>query len=144
MATTRDLPLSQRTAATPTTKPFLPLAAPWFGPEEKREILETLDSDWITTGPRTQAFEAAFAELLGCREAVAVNSCTAALHVSLAALGVGTGDAVVTSPFTFAATANVVVQLAAEPVFVDITPDTYNLSPNQLRVFFEQQCEWSP
>ena len=79
---------------------FLPFSAPWFGDEEKNEILKTLDSDWITTGPRTKAFEAKFADYIGTGEAVAVSSCTAALHLALAAIGVSPRDAVITSPLT--------------------------------------------
>lgn len=125
-------------------EPFLSFSAPWCGAEEKEEILKVLESDWITTGPRTRAFEAAVSEYVGSQESVAVNSCTAALHLALAALGVGSGDAVITSPFTFAATANVVVHRGAAPVFIDIRPDTYNLDPSKLREFLEEHCRWDP
>jgi dTDP-4-amino-4,6-dideoxygalactose transaminase len=132
--------------SSPTTKqsnePFLPFSAPSFGQEERKELLEALDSGWITTGPRTKRFEEAFAAFVGAREAVAVNSCTAALHLALAALRIGTGDAVITSPFTFAATANVVVHQGAYPVFVDIDPNTYNLDVTKLRSFLKVQCSW--
>lgn len=124
-------------------EPFLPFSAPWFGPEEKREILETLESDWITTGPLTRAFEEVFAQFVGCREAVAVNSCTAALHLALAAIGVGRGDAVITTPFTFAATANVIVHRGARPVFVDIRSDTCNLDGEEIQRFIAERCKWS-
>ena len=123
---------------------FLPFSAPWFGDEEKNEILQTLDSDWVTTGPRTKAFEAEFAEYVGAGEAVAVSSCTAALHLALAAIGVNPRDAVITSPLTFAATANVIIHQGAQPIFVDIDPDTYNLDPNKLLRFIQQQCRWDP
>src|SRR3977135_4399518 len=99
---------------------FLPFSAPWFGDEEKNEIRQTLESDWITTGPRTKAFEATFADYIGSGEAVAVSSCTAALHLALAAIGVSHRDAVITSPLTFAATANVIVHQGAQPIFIDI------------------------
>jgi len=122
---------------------FLPFSAPWFGPEEKNEILQALDSDWITTGPRCHAFEEAFARHVECREAVGVNSCTAALHLALTVLGIGPGDAVITSPFTFAATANVIVHSGAHPVFLDIRPDTCNLDPGALELFLEKQCQWN-
>lgn len=123
---------------------FLPFSAPWFGDEEKQEILQVLESDWVTTGPRTRAFEDAFRDYVGCREAVAVNSCTAALHLALAALAVGIGDAVITTPFTFAATANVIAHCGARPVFVDIRPDTYNLDPAKFRGFIDEHCRWDP
>ena len=122
---------------------YLPFSAPCFGPEEKAEVTAALESDWITTGPRTRRFEEEFARMVGSKHAIAVNSCTAALHLSLSALNIGQGDVVVTSPFTFCATANVVVHCGAVPVFVDIRPDTYNLDPNRLREFFEQDCEWN-
>src|SRR6185369_7186164 len=122
--------------------PFLPFSAPSFGPEERRELLEALDSGWITTGPRTKKFEAAFAAFVGAREAVAVNSCTAALHLALAALRIGIGDAVLTTPFTFAATANVIVHQGAYPVFIDIDRNTYNLDVTKLESFLKVQCSW--
>jgi dTDP-4-amino-4,6-dideoxygalactose transaminase len=140
MATETLTPLVQETLK----QPFLPFSAPWFGDEEKSEILQTLDSDWITTGPRTKAFEAKFADYIGAGEAVAVSSCTAALHLALAAIGVSPRDAVITSPLTFAATANVIVHQGAQPIFVDINPDTYNLDPDELVTFFQQQCRWDP
>src|SRR6266851_3983122 len=119
---------------------FLPFSAPWFGEEEKNEVLQTLDSDWITTGPRTKAFEAKFAEYIGSGEAVGVSSCTAALHLALAAIGVGPRDAVITSPMTFAATANVIVQQGAQPIFIDIKPYTYNPDADNLVTFDLTQC----
>src|SRR5512146_218272 len=121
---------------------YLPFAAPWFGSAEKEEILATLESDWITTGPRAQQFEREFAAYTGSAYAVAVNSCTAALHLSLAALDIGVGDAVITTPFTFTATANVIVHQRAFPVFIDIDPDTYNLDPAKLADFLKRRCCW--
>jgi dTDP-4-amino-4,6-dideoxygalactose transaminase len=123
-------------------EPYLPFSAPWFGEEEKRELLAALESDWITTGPRTKQFEAEFAKYIGCREALAVNSCTAALHLALAALRIGEGDAVITTCMTFAATANTIVHQRAYPVLLDIEPDTYNLDPKQLRKYLTKSCRW--
>src|SRR5258708_31732103 len=97
MATEIVTPLAQKEAH---QQAFLPFSAPWFGDEEKNEILQTLDSDWITTGPRTKAFEAKFAEYVGSGEAVAVSSCTAALHPGLAAIGVRPGGAGISQPVT--------------------------------------------
>src|SRR5258708_38367446 len=77
---------------------FLPFSAPWFGDEEKNEVLQTLDSDWITTGPRTKALEAKFAEYIGSGEAVAVRSVTAALHLALAATEGGPVDGATSRP----------------------------------------------
>jgi len=123
-------------------QPFLPFSAPWFGAEEKAELLAALESDWITTGPRTKQFEKAFAAYVGIAEAVAVNSCTAALHLALSALNVGARDAVITTPFTFAATANVIVHVGAYPAFVDIDPHTYNLDASKLQAFLERTHYW--
>lgn len=144
MTATQSALKDSRQAFGEATNKFLPFSAPWFGPEEKQEILQVLDSDWITTGPRTRAFEEAFREYIGSKEAVAVNSCTAALHLALSVLGVGGGDAVLTSPLTFAATANVIVHQGARPIFVDIRPDTYNLDPEKLRSFISHECSWDP
>lgn len=119
---------------------FIPFSAPWIGDEEKQEILQVLDSDWITTGPRTKAFEAAMQDVLGCRHAVALNSCTGALHISLAALGIGPGDGVLTTPLTFASTANVIVHVGARPILIDIEPETYNIDPAAVKTFLETKC----
>ncbi|MBI4874397.1 MAG: DegT/DnrJ/EryC1/StrS aminotransferase family protein [Acidobacteria bacterium] len=99
---------------------FLPYCLPYIGEEEIQEVVDSLRSGWITSGPKVQRFEQDFAGYAGCRHAIAVSSCTAALHVSLAALGVGPGDEVVVPTLTFCATANVVVHLGATPVLVDV------------------------
>lgn len=119
---------------------FLPLSTPSIGPDEIRELLETVDSGWLTAGPRTCAFEEAFKQYAGAAEAVATNSCTAALHLALRCLDVGPDDAVLTSPFTFAATANVIVHCGAEVLFCDISPRTYNLDPAAAEEFLKKQC----
>ncbi|TQM78997.1 dTDP-4-amino-4,6-dideoxygalactose transaminase [Saccharothrix saharensis] len=109
---------------------FLPFALPLIGREEEQEVLDTLRSGWLTTGPKTKRFEAQCAEYLGVRHAIAMNSCTGALHVGLAALGIGPGDEVVTTPVSWPATANVVLHLGATPVFVDVEADTLNIDPD--------------
>src|SRR5512133_1415161 len=96
-------------APAPVEKKFLPVSAPWFGPEEKHELLSVLDSDWITTGPRTKQFEQLFSEYTRAAESIALSSCTGALHLALQSLEIGADDAVITTPFTFSATANTVV-----------------------------------
>ena len=116
---------------------FLPFAAPSLGEEEITEVVETLRSGWITTGPKTQRFEAEFAEYIGCKHAIAVNSCTAALHLGLHAVGLRPGDSVITSPLTFAATAEVIHYFRAHPVFVDIDPHTLNIDPRKIRSCLE-------
>lgn len=109
--------------------PWVPIARPDIGDEEVAEVVATLRSGWLSTGPRVQEFERRFAEYIGVPHAVAVNSCTAALHLSLLVLDVGPGDEVITSPLTFCATANAVIHTGATPVFADIEPGTMNLDP---------------
>jgi dTDP-4-amino-4,6-dideoxygalactose transaminase len=109
--------------------PRVGFAPPAIGRDEVAEVVATLESGWLSTGPRVQQFEHAFADYTGAPFAVAVNSGTAALHLSLLAAGVGSGDEVVTTPLTFCATANVIVHVGATPCFADIDPVTWNLSP---------------
>jgi dTDP-4-amino-4,6-dideoxygalactose transaminase len=108
---------------------FLPFVSPSIGEEEEREVIHTLRSGWLTTGPKVERFERRFAEYLGASNAVAVSSCTAALHLSLVAAEVGPGDEVITSPVTWPATANVVIHQGATPVFVDVDRSTLNIDP---------------
>jgi len=112
---------------------FLSFNRPFLGKEEIEEVVDTLKSDWLTTGLKTHLFEEKFAKYIGCKYAVAVNSCTAALHISLAALGIGRGDEVITTPYTFISTVNVILQQGAIPIFVDIKPDTFNINPDLIR-----------
>jgi len=110
--------------------PFIPFAIPDIGEEEIAEVVRCLRSGWITTGPMARQFESDFAQFIGGGvEAVSVNSATAGLHLALEALGIGPGDRVLTTPYTFTATAEVVRYLGAEPVFADIDPRTFNLDP---------------
>ena len=108
---------------------FLPYCLHDIGEEEIEEVVATLRSDRLTTGPRVQAFQQAVADYVAAPHAVAVNSATAGLHLALAACDIGPGDEVITTPMTFCATAEVVEYLHAKPVFVDITPDTHNIDP---------------
>jgi dTDP-4-amino-4,6-dideoxygalactose transaminase len=105
---------------------------PSLGAAEERAVVDVLRSGWLTTGPRTKELERRFAAYRACAHAVAVNSCTAALHLALLCCGVGPGDEVVTSPITFASTANVIVHCGASPVFCDVQPDTLNMDPEAL------------
>jgi dTDP-4-amino-4,6-dideoxygalactose transaminase len=107
----------------------VPFHRPCLGIDEEREVLEVLRSGWITTGPKAKRFEQEFAAYVGARRAVAVAHCTGALHLALWALGVGAGDEVITTPFTFTATAEAIAYLGARPVFVDIEPESLNLDP---------------
>jgi dTDP-4-amino-4,6-dideoxygalactose transaminase len=113
-------------------KKFIHIGQPFFGKEEKKEVLAALDSGWVTLGPRTKQFEEDFAKFVGAKYAVAVSSCTAGIHLSLLAAGIGQGDEVITTPFTFVASANPIVHVGAKPVFVDIDPQTFNIDASQI------------
>ncbi len=108
---------------------FLLFSTPAVGQEEIDAVADALRSGWITTGPKTRAFEKAFQDLVKAPDALGLNSCTAGLHVGLIALGVRPGDEVITTPLTFCACANVIEHLGATPRFVDVEPDTLNLDP---------------
>ncbi len=108
---------------------FLPFSPPLIGDEEIAEVVDTLRSDWITTGPKTKRFESEFGQYVQAPAALALSSCTAALHTSLVALGVGPGDEVITTTLTFAASVNVIEHVGARPVLVDVEPDTLNMDP---------------
>jgi dTDP-4-amino-4,6-dideoxygalactose transaminase len=107
----------------------VPFYRPDIGDEEIAAVVQTLRSGWLTVGPKTQEFEQAFARAIGAAVAVAVSSCTAALHLALDALDLQPGDEVITSTLTFTATAAAVVHAGARPVLVDCTPDTMNIDP---------------
>lgn len=118
---------------------FLPFALPCVGEEEINEVVETMRSAWLTTGPKTKRFEEAFAQFIGAPYALAVNSGTAALHLALEVIGIQPGDKIVTSPYTFTATAEVMHYLNADPLFVDINPKTFNLDPQKLAPLLEKE-----
>ncbi len=109
---------------------FLVFGSPLIGEEEIAEVTMTLRSGWIGTGPRVRQFEEMMKQYTGAQHAVAVSSCTAALHLSLLVLGIGPGDEVITTPMTFAATANAVIHAGAKPVFVDVNRETMLMEPN--------------
>ena len=108
----------------------IPVTRPYFSDKEEKTLQETVRSGWVAQGPKVKAFEKAVASYVGAPFAVAANSCTSALQLSLEVLGVGPGDEVIVPSFTFVATANAVVHRGAKPVFVDIDPRTYNLDPS--------------
>ncbi|GAB6173060.1 DegT/DnrJ/EryC1/StrS family aminotransferase [Paradesulfitobacterium aromaticivorans] len=112
---------------------FLPYGLPLIEDDDIAEVVDSLKSNWITKGPKTMEFEKRFAEYVGAKYAIAVNSCTAALHLSLAAAGIGPGDEVITTPMTFAASANVVLHVGATPVFADINPVTMNIDVERVK-----------
>jgi dTDP-4-amino-4,6-dideoxygalactose transaminase len=117
------------------SQPFLPFALPEIGDEEIAEVVDTLKSGWVTTGPKAKRFEQDFARFLGDEtggeqlHCIAVNSATAGLHLALEALGIGPGDEVITTTHTFTATAEVVRYLGADVKLVDIDPSTLNIDP---------------
>lgn len=109
---------------------FLPFARPDLGEEEIAEVVDSLRNGWLTTGPKVRRFEEEFANFLGVGlEALAVNSATAGLHLAAEACGIGPGDQVITSPYTFTATAEIIRYLGADPVFVDVLDDSLNIDP---------------
>jgi dTDP-4-amino-4,6-dideoxygalactose transaminase len=116
------IPLRRRTS-------FLSFSAPSIGAEEIEAVVDTLRSEWITTGPKTAQFASDFVEYLGAIEALPLNSCTAGLHTALVTAGIVPGNEVITTPMTFAASVNVIEHVGATPVLVDVEPDTLNISP---------------
>ncbi len=112
---------------------MIPIAKPLLGKEEINAVTEVLSSGMIAQGPKVEEFELAFSEYTGCEYAAAVNSGTAALHIALLAHGIGKGDEVITSPFSFIATANSILYTGAKPVFADIESDTYNIDPERIQ-----------
>ena len=117
---------------------FLPFALPLIGEDEINEVVDTLRSGWLTTGQKTVTFEKHFAEFVEASHALAVNSATSGLHLALEAVGVGPGDVVITTPYTFTATAEVIRYLGADPVLVDIDPKTFNINPELIREAIEK------
>ncbi len=106
---------------------FIPFSLPLIEKDEIKEVVNTIESGWLTTGKKTKQFETCFARFVNCKHALAVNSATAGLHLGLEALGVGPGDKVITTVHTFTATAEVIRYLGADPVFVDIEGDSFNI-----------------
>jgi dTDP-4-amino-4,6-dideoxygalactose transaminase len=122
--------MSRSTSST-NSPDFIPFARPSIGREEEMAVLEVLRSGWLTTAGQAQAFEQEFAELTGAVHALAVNSATAGLHLALEATGIKAGDQVVTTPYTFTATAEVIRYLQADPLFVDIDEHTLTIDPEK-------------
>ena len=112
------------------TRPtFLPFSPPTISEEEIAAVADTLRSCWITTGPKTRRFERRFADFIGVESALALNSCTAGLHIALVTLGIGPGDEVITTPMTFCSSVNVIEHVGARPVLADIEPDILAIAP---------------
>lgn len=116
----------------PRRNKFLLFGTPDIREPEIQEVVQTLRSGWLSSGPRCRKFEQLFHEYIGCEHAIALNSCTAGLELALEALDIGPGDEVITTPLTFCATANVIVHRGAKPVFVDVDRRTGNIDPEQI------------
>ena len=127
----REMPRPPRAARAPHGhRGFIPFCVPYTDRREVEGAAQAIRSGWLTTGPRVSRFESAVRRSVGARHAVAVNSCTAAMHLSLAARGIKEGDEVITSPYTFAATGEAILYLRARPVFADIISATLNIDPH--------------
>jgi len=116
----------------PTVQAKIPISMPVIGEAEKQAVLEVLESGMLVQGPRVAELERRFAQEVGVRHAVATSSGTTALHLALLANGIGPGDEVITSPFTFVASANAILFVGAKPVFVDVEEDTFNIDVSQI------------
>jgi len=122
----------------PARNTFLSFSPPFIGEEEIAEVVHTLRSDWITTGPKVKRFEEEFAGFIGSPVALALNSCTGALQVALATLGIGPGDGVITTPMTFCSTVHVIEHVGARPILVDVERDTLNIDPSRVEAAVER------
>ena len=111
----------------------IPFCVPFTDQSEIDQVNESIRSGWLTTGPKTKEFEQRIGRYVKAEHAVALNSCTSALHLALAAVGVKRGDEVITTPYTFAATGETILYQGARPVLADIQPDTLNISPGAIR-----------
>ncbi len=126
------MPMSRVAEPIRRSEDFLVFGSPLIGDEEKREILDSLETGWLGTGPKVARLEREFREYAEASHAVAVNSCTAALHLSMLAAGIGPGDEVITTPLTFCATVNAIIHAGATPVLADVDPITSNIDPKQV------------
>lgn len=111
---------------------YIVFGSPLIGEEEIEEVVKTLRSGWLGTGPKTAEFENMVSKMTGAKYSMAVNSCTAALHLSLLAAGIGEGDEVITTPMTFCATANAIIHTGAKPIFVDVNLATMNIDETKI------------
>ena len=125
-------PVSDPVEPVRPSEEFLIFGAPLISDEEEREILSCLRTGWLGTGPKVAQLECEFRDYKGAPYAVAVNSCTAALHLSMLAAGIGPGDEVITTALTFCATVNTIIHAGAKPVLVDVDPATFNIDPREV------------
>jgi dTDP-4-amino-4,6-dideoxygalactose transaminase len=120
---------------------FIPFSPPLIGRAEIDEVTDTLESGWLTTGPKTERFENFLGDYVGAKYAVAVNSCTAALHLALVVLDIGPDDAVICPTYTFASSGHVICHTGATPVFVDSEDKTFNLDVEKLQKILQRDCQ---
>lgn len=118
---------------TPKRSEFLAFNKYSFDENEKKAVINVLESDWITTGPKTKEFEKLFSEYIGSKHAIALNSCTAGLHIALVAHNIKEGDEVIVPDITFTSTANIVIHAGATPIIADVNPDTMNISIDDIK-----------
>ena len=128
----------------PARKEFLVFGAPDIREEDIQEVVATLKSGWLSTGPKVTKFEEDFKNYVGSKHAIALNSCTAGLHLALEIAGIGAGDEVITTPLTFASTVNVIIHQGATPVFIDVEKETGNIDPQRIEEFVKKNCEFNP
>ena len=118
---------------------YIPISKPYFDDEDKKGILEPLESGWVVQGPKVNAFEGKFANFTKSKFAIATSNCTTALHLGLVALGIQRGDKVIVPSFTYVASANAIEYIGAIPVFCDIDLTTFNIDIQQLIKIIEEQ-----
>lgn len=126
-----------------TRREFIPFSPPYLGEDEINEVVDSLKSGWITTGPKVEALQQGVARMCGVKHGVAVSSCTMAMQIGLRLLGIGEGDEVVTTPLTFASSAHVISHLGARPVFADVEEATFNIDPERVAELIERDYEVS-
>src|SRR5260370_31656225 len=119
-------------SVTTAAKQLIPIVRPFVGTEEEEAVVQSLRSGWLSQGPRVAEFEKQFAEYVSAEHAIAVSSCTTALHLAFIGAGIGPGDEVLCPSLSFIATANSIRYVGATPVFVDIDPGTYNIDSNKI------------
>lgn len=125
-------------------KKFLVFGAPDIREKEIEEVVKTLKSGWLSTGPKVTKFEEDFKNYIGSKHAIALNSCTAGLHLALEIAGIGEGDEVITTSLTFTSTVNVIIHQGATPIFVDVKRETGNIDPQRIEEFVKKNCEFNP
>src|SRR5690554_7139375 len=111
---------------------YIPYGRQWIDEDDIEAVVQVLKNDYLATGPKIDEFEKKLAEYVGAKYAVAVSNGTSALHAACFAAGIGAGDEVITTPMTFAASANCILYQGGKPVFADIDSDTYNISPKEI------------